>query len=59
MEKIYTSPNVIVIRIESPTIISDSGHSYKLKKNEIREDASGARAKLYDDKSLWDDLDDE
>lgn len=59
MEKIYTSPNVTVIRIESPTIISSSGHSYKLEKNEIREDASGARAKFNDVKSLWDDLDDE
>ena len=58
MGKLYTSPEVTVIQTESPTIISGSGR-YKLEKNEVREDASVARAKFYDNKSLWDDIDEE
>ena len=58
MGKLYTSPEVTVIQTESPTIISGSG-SNKLERNEMREDASVARTKFYDDKNLWDDIDEE
>ncbi|GEM_PF-2590694 len=58
MGKLYTAPEVAVIQTESPVIISGSG-SNKLERNEMREDASVARTKFYDDKNLWDDIDEE
>lgn len=59
MKNLYTSPEITVVQTENPVLISGSGNSYKLERNTIREDASGARGKLYEDKSLWDDMEDE
>lgn len=59
MKNLYTSPEITVVQTESPALISGSGKSYKLERNTIREDASDARGKFYEDKSLWDDMEDE